>query len=49
LIDYLSEVLGFAKSKIRLVKGHQSRLKGIEIDSEEAVVMEKLLVASMAV
>lgn len=49
LIDYLSEVLGFAKSKIRLVKGQRSRLKGIEIDSDETVVLEKLVAASKTV
>ncbi len=42
LVEYMSEVLGVSKSKIILKKGHTSRVKCLEIDLDEARVIEKL-------
>jgi uncharacterized protein (TIGR00251 family) len=42
LIEILSGILAISKSKIQLKKGKTSRLKCLEIDSEEATVLEKL-------
>ena len=42
LVNYLSEVIGIAKSKIQLVKGNTARIKCIEIDAEQELVISKL-------
>jgi hypothetical protein len=42
LVDFLSEVLDVSKSKIVLKKGHTARVKCLEIDLNEALVMNKL-------
>ena len=42
LIELLSELLAISKSKITLKKGKTSRLKCLEIDSDEQSVLEKL-------
>ena len=42
LIEVLSGILAISKSKISLKKGKTSRLKCLEIDSEEKFVLEKL-------
>ena len=42
LIEFLSGVLDISKSKIILRKGKTSRLKCLEINSEEQSVLEKL-------
>ena len=42
LIEFLSGILDIPKSKITLRKGKTSRLKCLEINSEEQSVLEKL-------
>jgi uncharacterized protein (TIGR00251 family) len=42
LIELLSAILDISKSKIELKKGKTSRLKCLEIDSDEVTVLEKL-------
>lgn len=42
LIEFLSAILAVSKSKITLKKGKTSRLKCLEIDSDEKSVLEKL-------
>ena len=42
LVEFLSVVLAISKSKITLKKGKTSKLKCLEIDSEEQSVLEKL-------
>ena len=46
LVNYLSEVIGIAKSRIQLVKGNTSRIKCVEIDADQELIIEKLTVAS---
>ena len=46
LIEYLSEVLDLPKSKILLKKGQTSKIKCLEILSQEKTVMEMLEKAS---
>ena len=38
LLEYLSEILGIAKSKIIIKKGHTSKLKCLDIDMLESAV-----------
>lgn len=42
LVEFISKVLKIPKSSIILKKGHRSRLKCLEIDAEEAVVIQLL-------
>ena len=42
LIKFLSDLLDIPKSKIVLKKGHTSRIKCLDIDEKEEVVLEKL-------
>ena len=42
LVEYLSEVLGIAPSKIEVIKGANNPFKTIEIEADEKVVMAKL-------
>jgi len=42
LVEFLSEILKISKSKIKLKKGHTSRLKCLEIESDEAHVFAML-------
>jgi uncharacterized protein (TIGR00251 family) len=42
LIDYLGEILNMPKSKIVLKKGETSKIKCVEIDADEKIVLEKL-------
>ncbi len=42
LIEFLSELLRVSKSKIVLKKGQTSRIKCLEIDAEEVLVLSKL-------
>jgi uncharacterized protein YggU (UPF0235/DUF167 family) len=42
LVEYLSEVLGLAKSRITIKKGHSARIKCLEIQLEEEKVFQKL-------
>lgn len=42
LVDYMSEVLGVSKSKIMLKKGRTARVKCLEVDMDEALVIKKL-------
>ncbi len=46
LIGFLSEILKLPKSKIRLKKGHTSRIKCLEIDADENQVNQFLHLAS---
>jgi uncharacterized protein (TIGR00251 family) len=46
LVEYLSEVLDLARSKIQLRKGHTGRLKCLEIDGFEEDVFRRLDEAS---
>ena len=45
LIDVLSGILAISKSKITLKKGKTSRLKCLEIESDEQSVLEKLIMS----
>jgi uncharacterized protein (TIGR00251 family) len=38
IIEYLSEILGIAKSKIILLKGTTSKYKRFEVDAEEKLI-----------
>lgn len=42
LIDYLSKVLGVAKSSILLAKGDTNQFKTFEINADEEEVMKKI-------
>lgn len=42
LVEYLSELLELPKSKIILKKGQTARIKCLEIDELESVVLQKL-------
>jgi uncharacterized protein len=42
LIEFLGKVLDLPKSKIMLKKGHTAKVKCVEIDAEENVVLTKL-------
>jgi hypothetical protein len=42
LITYLSEVLCLSKSKVKILKGHTARIKAVEIDESEQVVLQRL-------
>ena len=42
LIEFLSELLKVSKSKIILKKGQTSRLKCLEIEGEESIILAKL-------
>ena len=46
LVNYLSEVIGIAKSRIQLVKGNTSKIKCVEIDADQELIIEKLTAAS---
>ncbi|TCK62092.1 DUF167 domain-containing protein [Seleniivibrio woodruffii] len=40
LIRFVAKTLGLSKSSVRLVSGHASRLKTLEIDAEESAVKD---------
>ena len=40
LVKFVAKVLGLSKSSVKLVSGHASRLKTLEIDADEGDVME---------
>lgn len=42
LIEFLSELLKVSKSKIILKKGQSSRLKCLEIEGDESLILAKL-------
>ena len=42
LIEFLSELLKVSKSKIILNKGQTSRLKCLEIEGDESIILAKL-------
>ncbi|CAN5662273.1 hypothetical protein BH11BAC1_BH11BAC1_05440 [soil metagenome] len=42
LVEFLSEVLGISKSKIRLKKGQTSRIKCLDIEADEQLIYSKL-------
>lgn len=42
LVEFLSELLKISKSKMILKKGHTSRLKCIDIEGDESVILAKL-------
>lgn len=42
LVEFMSEVLGIAKGKIVLVKGHTARVKCLLIEAEEVNVIQQL-------
>lgn len=46
MIEYLAELLELPKSKIILKKGQTTRIKCLEIDEEEKIVLQKLEKAS---
>jgi len=46
LVIYLSEVFNISRSKIRLKKGSTSRIKCLEIEAEEAFIIDCLVKAS---
>lgn len=39
LVKFVAKTLKLSKSSVKLVSGHASRLKTLEIDAEESVVM----------
>lgn len=40
LVRFVAKALGLSKSSVRLVSGHASRLKTLDIDADEAKVLE---------
>ena len=47
LIRYLSDVLGIPKSSISLTRGHNARIKFLEIKGESELVLSKLELLTM--
>ena len=43
LIDVLSDALGVRKSAIRVVQGHSSRQKTVELDIDETALRQRLM------
>ena len=42
LIRFLAKTAGVSKSKVRIISGEKSRIKIIEIDGDEAEIMQRI-------
>jgi len=43
LIEFIAKTAGVPKSRVKLVRGHASRLKTLEVETQQGQFIEKLL------